>query len=149
MSFSSLRAWLFGSKPGTNTGVAGSSGTSVVSEEDSESRVLTLPDGRKLGYAQFGLSTGKPIFFCHGLPGSRIEAGHLHDAAREVGARIIAADRPGTGLSSLQPGRTLLDHPKDLEHLAAHLKLQEYGVLVREAHRLASRSAVFLTARMG
>ncbi|OHF04478.1 alpha/beta hydrolase [Colletotrichum orchidophilum] len=33
------------------------------------------------------------------------------------------------GLSTPQPGRTLLDHPKDLEHLATHLNLKEFGVL--------------------
>jgi hypothetical protein len=36
-------------------------------------------------------------------------------------------------LSSPQPGRTVLDHPKDVEHLADHLKLERYGVLVRAA----------------
>lgn len=101
----------------------------MVPEPDT-SDTLTLADGRKLGYSQFGLATGKPIFYCHGLPGSRVEAGHLHEAALDVGARIIATDRPGMGLSTPQPGRTLLDHPKDLEHLATHLKLKEYGVLV-------------------
>lgn len=100
----------------------------LVPEKDT-SATLTLPDGRKLAYAQFGLLTGKPILYCHGLPGSRVEGGHLHEAALEVGARVIAVDRPGMGLSSPQPGRTLLDHPKDLEQLAAHLGLEKYGVL--------------------
>ncbi|CRK32211.1 hypothetical protein BN1723_003868 [Verticillium longisporum] len=64
-----------------------------------------------------------------GLPCSRVEAGHLHEEAFATGVRIIATDRPGMGLSTPQPDRTLLDHPKDLELLADHLKLSEYGVL--------------------
>ncbi|OAL33846.1 hypothetical protein AYO20_06857 [Fonsecaea nubica] len=93
------------------------------------SDTLVLPDGRKLGYVQFGSPTGRAIFFLHGHPGSRLEGAHLHDLGLKLGARIICADRPGIGLSSPQPGRTLLDHPKDLERLADHLKLDKYGVL--------------------
>jgi len=93
------------------------------------SDTLLLPDGRKLGYAQYGSQTGRAVFFVHGHPGSRIEGAHLHHIGLKLGARIIAPDRPGIGLSSPQPGRTLLDHPKDLEHLADHLKLERYGVL--------------------
>lgn len=99
--------------------------------DDDSSDALTLPDGRKLGYAQYGLLTGKPIFYLHGLPGARTEAACFEDLARELGARIIAADRPGIGWSSPHAGRSLLDHPKDLEELANHLKLDKYGVLVR------------------
>ena len=91
---------------------------------------LLLPDGRTLGYAQYGTPTGRAVFFVHGHPGSRFEGSHLHDLGLKLGARIISPDRPGMGLSSPQPGRTLLDYPKDLEHLANHLKLERYGVLV-------------------
>lgn len=48
----------------------------------------------------------------------------------ELGARIIAVDRPGYGLSSPHPGRTILDHAKDVEYLAGFLELETYGVLV-------------------
>lgn len=127
MSISYLQSLLF-----RNSTTDAPSEPWLVPEKDT-TEVLTLPDGRKLGYSQYGLSTGKPIFYCHGLPGSRIEAGHLHEAALETGARIIATDRPGMGLSTFLPGRTLLDHPKDLEHLASHLKINEYGVMVSRA----------------
>ncbi|KAJ0310688.1 hypothetical protein Brms1b_008641 [Colletotrichum noveboracense] len=123
MSISYLKSLLFRNSP-----TDAPSEPWLVPEKDT-TEVLTLPDGRKLGYSQYGLSTGKPIFYCHGLPGSRVEAGHLHEAALETGARIIATDRPGMGLSTFLPGRTLLDHPKDLEHLASHLKINEYGVM--------------------
>ena len=101
--------------------------------DNDNSDTLLLPDGRKLGYAQYGSQTGRAVFFVHGHPGSRLEGAHLHDLGLKLGARIINPERPGMGLSSPQPGRTLLDYPKDLEHLADHLKLESYGVLVRAA----------------
>jgi hypothetical protein len=99
--------------------------------DNDSSDTLTLPDGRKLGYAQYGSLTGQPIFYLHGLPGSRIEAAFSHDMGLKLGARIISMDRPGIGWSSPQPERTLLDHPKDLEHVAKHLQLDYYSILVR------------------
>ena len=95
------------------------------------SATLTLPDGRKLGYAQYGSLIGRPIFYHHGLPGSRIEAAVFDDMAVDPPARIIAVDRTGYGWSSPHPGRTLLDHAKDIDFLANHLALDSYGVLVR------------------
>lgn len=95
------------------------------------SSTLVLPDGRKLGYAQYGAQAGRTVFYCHGLPGSRIEAAGLLSMALRLDIRIIGVDRPGYGLSSPQPGRTLLDYPKDIERLAEFLGVDRYSVLVR------------------
>ena len=100
-------------------------------ESDKSSAVHTLPDGRELGYAQFGSPIGKPVFYLHGTPGSRVEAIAFDEMGAKLGARVIATDRPGYGWSSPHPGRTILDHAKDVEHLAEFLKLDSYGVLVR------------------
>jgi pimeloyl-ACP methyl ester carboxylesterase len=59
-----------------------------------------------------------------------MEGAYFDEPGLELGARIISVDRPGMGCSSPHPGRTLLDHPKDLEHLAKHLELEDYCVLV-------------------
>lgn len=101
--------------------------------DNDSSRSLTLSDGRKLGYAEYGSLTGKPILYLHGLPGSRLEAATYHELGIELGVRIIATDRPGMGWSSPNPGRTLLDYPKDLEYLTNYLGLESYSVLVRHA----------------
>lgn len=98
---------------------------------DESSATLTLPDGRKLGYAQYGSLTGKPILFFHGLPGSRIDCAGFHDLGKELGARLVSIDRPGMGWSTPQPGRKLLDFPKDVEHLTEHLGLENYSLMVR------------------
>lgn len=100
--------------------------------DNDSSSTLTLPDGRKLGYAQYGSLTGHAILYQHGLPGSRLEAASLEDLGLELGARIIAVDRPGIGWSSPNPSRKMLDHPKDLESLAEHLGLEKYSVIVRK-----------------
>jgi len=93
------------------------------------SDTLTLPNGRKLGYAQYGSPSGHAIFYHHGLPGSRIEAASYQDIALDLGLRIIAVDRPGIGLSTPHPQRTLLDCPRDLQCLVDHLQLEGYSVL--------------------
>jgi hypothetical protein len=98
--------------------------------DDDSSDTFALADGRKLGYAQYGSLKGNAIFYLHGLPGSRAEGAYFHELGLELDARIIATDRPGYGLSSPHPGRTLLDFPKDLESLAKHLRLEQYAVLV-------------------
>lgn len=102
--------------------------------DNSTSATFTLPDGRQLGYAEYGSPTGRPVICLHGLPGSRIEIAALDEMAMRAGARIIGVDRPGYGWSSPHPGRTLLAHAKDVEQLAKHLELDEYGVIVRAIH---------------
>jgi len=98
------------------------------------STTFAHPDGRNIGYAQYGAPEGRAVFYLHGMPGSRIEAAAFHDMATRIGARVIAVDRPGYGLSSPQPNRTLLDHPKDIDKLADHLKIKSYGVMVCISH---------------
>ena len=97
--------------------------------DTNSSAILNLPDGRMLGYAQYGLQTGRPVLYLHGLPGSRMEAASWDAMAAKVGLRIIATDRPGFGWSSPHPNRTLLDHAHDVKCLTEHLELDSYGVL--------------------
>ncbi|KAL5340158.1 alpha/beta-hydrolase [Aspergillus crustosus] len=97
--------------------------------DNDSSDTMILPGGRTLGYAQYGLLTGKAVFYLHGLPGSHLEAAGFDTLGLEIGARVIAVDRPGIGWSSPHPGRSLLDHAKDLDQLATHLQLDGYSVL--------------------
>ena len=91
---------------------------------------LLLHDGRTLGYAEFGEPDGVPVFYCHGFPGSRLDW-LITDTPEEsyAGARVIAIDRPGCGLSDPQPGRTMLDWPLDVAELADALGIDRYIVL--------------------
>jgi pimeloyl-ACP methyl ester carboxylesterase len=91
-------------------------------------RVLRLSDGRRLGYADYGDSQGAPVMFFHGTPGSRLVARYADRLARRRGIRLIAADRPGFGLSDLQAGRTLGAWPADVLELADALGIGRFAV---------------------
>jgi pimeloyl-ACP methyl ester carboxylesterase len=91
--------------------------------------VFFLPDGRALGFAQFGAHDGKPLFFFHGLGASRLTRHPDDSIAASLGVRVITIDRPGIGLSDPQPGRTLLDWPDDVAALADALGIDQFAVL--------------------
>lgn len=90
---------------------------------------LRLPDGRQLGYAEYGDPAGRPVFFFHGLPGSRLTLCSADATAATLGLRMIAPERPGYGLSDFQPGRTLLDWPADVARLADALQIERFAVI--------------------
>jgi len=109
---------------------------------------ITLPDGRRLGYALLGDPCGFPVVYCHGFPSSRLEARRVGVVAGDLGAMVIAPDRPGIGLSDFQPQRRILDWPEDLRHLTAALGIERFSLLgcsgglpyaVAAAYRLADR----------
>lgn len=88
---------------------------------------LKLPDGRELAYEEYGEPGGKPLFFFHGTPGSRL----FHppeEVTRRLGVRLICLDRPGYGGSTFQPRRLILDWPKDVLALADALGLERFAV---------------------
>ena len=89
-------------------------------------QTLRLPNGRQLGYAEYGDPGGKPVFFFHGLPGSRLTLFAADSTAVTLGLRLIAPERPGYGLSDFQPGRTLLDWPTDVALLADALQIERF-----------------------
>ncbi len=91
-------------------------------------RFFALPDGRRLGYVEFGDSSGIPVFGFHGTPGSRFMFRLVDEPARRLGLRIIAPDRPGFGLSTFQPGRKLADWAGDVRALADSLGIDRFAV---------------------
>jgi pimeloyl-ACP methyl ester carboxylesterase len=92
-------------------------------------QTITLRDGRLLGYAEYGTPRGKPVFFFHGNPSSRLGGKLMDEAANEINARIISVDRPGIGLSDFKPGRQYLDWPDDVTELADILRVDRFAIL--------------------
>jgi len=90
---------------------------------------VRLPDGRTLAYAEFGDPAGRPAFYFHGFPGSRLEGALVHAPAAREGVRVLAVDRPGYGGSDDLPGRTLLDWPDDVAALADALGIARFTVI--------------------
>lgn len=99
--------------------------------DSSESRLcqrLTLVDGRRLGYAEYGAPAGTPVIFFPGTPSGRLFHHPDESIAVSLGARVITVDRPGFGLSDFQPERSLLDLPQDVVQLADALELDRFAV---------------------
>jgi pimeloyl-ACP methyl ester carboxylesterase len=101
----------------------------MLTTSNTTDNVFQLRDGRVLGYAEYGDPSGKPVFFFHGLPGSRRQRHPDDSIAIELGARIITLDRPGYGLSDFQSGRTLLDWPDDVAQLADALQIAQFAAI--------------------
>lgn len=94
-----------------------------------KTKTVAVANGRSLAYLDLGDKNGRPVFFFHGLPGSRVEAIPLHDSAKQHSFRLIAPDRPGMGRSDPQLERSLLDWPRDVTALADKLGLDRFGVI--------------------
>src|SRR5579862_2733685 len=93
---------------------------------ESHPRYFKTKNGLQIAYEEYGAPDGEPVIFCHGWPGSRLQAGLAHEAARELGLRIISPDRPGIARSQFQPGRSLLDWPPLVAELAQSLGITRY-----------------------
>ncbi|MGV3663252.1 MAG: alpha/beta hydrolase [Prosthecobacter sp.] len=90
---------------------------------------LTLTNGLKLGYAEYGDPRGEVMFYFHGWPSSHVQGSLFDEPARKHRIRLICPDRPGIGLSDFQEKRTLADWPETLTQLAAHIGADNYHVL--------------------
>ena len=98
-------------------------------QKTNETRHLRLPDGRRLAYAEYGDPRGVPVIYCHGFPGSRLEAKLFESSMQHSGVRLIAPDRNGLGESDPLPGRRLLDWPAEVAALADALGLERFHLL--------------------
>ncbi len=90
---------------------------------------VSLLDGRTLAWAEFGDPRGRPVLYCHGFPGSRLEPRLADEVAGRLEVRLIGVDRPGIGDSSPAPGRRLRDWPGDLAAVADALALDRFAAL--------------------
>ena len=92
-------------------------------------RFVTMADGRELAYEEYGDPAGTPVLSFHGGLSSRLDAAPAHEAALELGVRIVSPDRPGIGRSTFQPGRRLLDWPDDVATLTDALSIDRFAVM--------------------
>ncbi len=86
---------------------------------------VRLRDGRVIAVEEYGDPAGPVVLYFHGWPASRLEAGLISD----LPVRLLALDRPGYGRSSPQPGRTLLDWPRDVSDVADRLGLERFHIV--------------------
>jgi pimeloyl-ACP methyl ester carboxylesterase len=100
---------------------------------------IQLSDGREVGFADQG-GDGTAVLWCHGGPGSRLEPAAMAGAAADSGLRVVGIDRPGYGLSTTRPGRTIADWVPDGLAVVDHLGVERFiavGVSTGGAYALA------------
>ena len=90
---------------------------------------VRLRDGRRLSYAEYGELNGKPVFYFHGFPSSRLSAKLAEETARRDGVRLIAVDRPGIGMSDYVARRGFSDWPDDVVQVADALGIQRFAIV--------------------
>ncbi len=87
---------------------------------------VVLPDGRRLGYAEYGDPAGIPFLFFPGTPHSRLCGPNDPSWIAKQGIRFLTVERPGFGISDYQPRRALLDWPADVALLADALGVSTF-----------------------
>jgi pimeloyl-ACP methyl ester carboxylesterase len=103
-------------------------------------QVCPLADGRRLAVETFGASDGVPVFFLHGMPGSRIGPYPRSSWLELQGVRLISYDRPGYGGSDRHKGRTVASAADDVCAIADTLGIGRFAVAGRSGggpHALA------------
>ncbi len=90
---------------------------------------VTLADGRRLAYCMYGDPGGRPVLYCHGFPGSRLEAAFAAAAAGHAGIRLLAPDRPGFGRSDPRGDCALDEWSEDAVALLDALDVTRAGLL--------------------
>jgi pimeloyl-ACP methyl ester carboxylesterase len=93
-----------------------------------ETLTIAATDGRALGVELGGDPDGLPILVHDGTPNTR----HLYrpwlEDAQAHGIRLIGYERPGYGVSTPQPGRTVADCAADVRAIAKALGISRMGV---------------------
>lgn len=97
--------------------------------EPSKDKFMTLANGLKVAYREYGPADGYPIVVCHNGYGCRVTIPHDYEnICQRQNKRIIIPDRPGFGLTPFLQG-----HPSNwnsmLSEFINKLGLQEYDIL--------------------
>lgn len=87
---------------------------------------ITLGDGRTVGFADYGTPGQIAVLSCHGGPGCRIEPEIIAGQAAAANLRLIGIDRPGYGLSTARPGRTIAGWVPDALAVMDHLQIDRF-----------------------
>lgn len=89
---------------------------------------LTLADGRRMTWSEFGAPAGTPVLSCHGGLLCRFDVEPCAAGFAEAGLRVISPDRPGVGGSDRAPGHSTGDWADDAGQLLDALGLDRVAV---------------------
>jgi len=91
---------------------------------------IPLPDGRRLGYVEYGDPDGEPVIYCHSLIHPDQQMFHILEMQHQLKYRIISPKRPGFLHSTpVNKPYSLQEHASDIIQLANHLKLSTFKVM--------------------
>lgn len=90
-------------------------------------QAMTLADGRRLEWREYGRPDGRPVVYFHGGGGCSIEGGIFHREAADQNIRLIATSRPGAGGSTICPGRPAAAYADDLTELLGALDIGTFA----------------------
>ena len=91
---------------------------------------MFLPDGRRIGYAEYGDPSGPLVLWFHGTPGGRRQLPIVgRRAAEKLGLRVVLVERAGSGLSDRHRYERIGDWAADMAHVADLLGAEKLGVV--------------------
>jgi pimeloyl-ACP methyl ester carboxylesterase len=89
---------------------------------------IELPDGRVLGYEEWGDPDGQALFSLHGTPGCRLGRPPDSTLWARLGLRVVTVDRAGYGMSGPLVGRLVGHVGSDIAALADALGIGRFAV---------------------
>jgi pimeloyl-ACP methyl ester carboxylesterase len=90
---------------------------------------VTRDDGSAIAVEVVGEPDAVPVLLCHGLADSRLSALSFSAVAAELGLRVIAPDRPGTGGTDLRRLGRVVDWTKDAALVLDRLRIGSAAVV--------------------
>ena len=91
---------------------------------------ISVGDGRRLSFAEFGKPHGRPVIWMHGTPGARRQIPEeARIAAVELGIRLIGLDRPGVGQSTPHLYESFLEFVDDLVTATDRLGVDDFAMI--------------------
>ena len=100
-----------------------------IAADDSRVRRLTLRDGRRLVYAEYGDPAGVPLVELHGGGANHLSGVVYHREALAEGVRVISVSRPGVGGSTAHEGFSVASYHDDFVQLLDALELPRVVVM--------------------
>ena len=95
----------------------------------SDGNTIVLPDGRKLGYSDWGPLNGKVVLFFPGIPCSRFFRFGSKELLEELNVRMFVLERPGYGLSDIKANRNILDWAADVNDFLEILDIEKANIV--------------------
>jgi pimeloyl-ACP methyl ester carboxylesterase len=91
--------------------------------------LVTRDDGSVIAVEAVGEPDAVPVLLCHGLADSRLSVQSFSVVAAELGLRVIAPDRPGTGGTDLRRLRGVVDWTQDAALVLDRLRIASAAVV--------------------